>query len=293
MEHLDGRFAGASNLEIYWRAWAAPSAARAVVVISHGAGEHSGRYQRFAERLTAGGYTVYAIDHRGHGRSAGPRALVDRLANAAADLDHLVDLARGAHPGVPLILLGHSLGGMIALLYAGRWQSKLDGLILSGPLVVLDPPPAAVARLAARALSAVAPRLPAIAVDPALVSRDSREVEAYRTDPLVHHGRLPLRTVAEIVTAARRLPDQVVGLEIPLLVVHGSEDGLAPLAGGRLVYERAASNDKTMKVYDGFFHEILNELPEDRERVFADVMAWLDVHTGAAPGLDSPAARGA
>lgn len=278
MEHLDGRFAGASNLEIYWRAWPTPIAPRAVVVISHGAGEHGGRYQRLAERLSAGGYTVYAIDHRGHGRSAGPRALVDRVANAAADLDHLIDLARGEHPGVPLILLGHSLGGMIALHYAVQSQSKLDGLILSGPLVVLDPPPAAVARLMARALSALAPRLPAIAVDPSLVSRDPQEVEAYRTDPLVHHGRLPLRTVAEILTATQRLPDQVAGLELPLLVIHGSEDGLAPLAGGRLVHERAASADKTMKVYDGFFHEIFNELPEDRERVFADVMTWLDAH---------------
>jgi alpha-beta hydrolase superfamily lysophospholipase len=233
--------------------------------------------------LAAGGYSVYAIDHRGHGRSAGSRALVDRLTNAAADLDRLIDLARGAHPDVPLILLGHSLGGTIALLYCAGHQSKLDGLILSGPLVVLDPPPAPAARLAARALSALAPRLPAIAVDPALVSRDAREVEAYRTDPLVHHGRLPLRTVAEIATVLQLLPDQAAELEIPLLVAHGSEDRLAPLAGGRLVYEQAASSDKTMKVYDGFFHEILNELPEDRERVLADILGWLDAHTAQRP----------
>ena len=278
MEHLEGRFAGARNLEIYWQGWTTPLVTRAVVVISHGAGEHGGRYRRFAEHLSAGGYAVYAIDHRGHGRSAGSRALVDRLANAATDLDRLVDLARGAHPDVPLILLGHSLGGTIALLYCANHQSKLDGLILSGPLVMLDPPPASVAKLAARALSALAPRLPAVAVDPALVSRDAQEVEAYRSDPLVHHGRLPLRTVAEITTVLPLLANQAADLQIPLLVAHGSEDRLAPLAGGRLVYERAASSDKTMNIYDGFFHEILNELPEDRERVFADVMAWLDVH---------------
>lgn len=283
MEHLEGRFAGARNLEIYWQGWTTPLATRAVVVISHGAGEHSGRYGRLAERLSAGGYSVYAIDHRGHGYSAGSRALVDRLANAATDLDHLIDLAHGVHPDIPLILLGHSLGATIALLYCAGHQSKLDGLILSGPLVVLDPPPAPVARLAARALSALAPKLPTIAVDPALVSRDAQEVEAYRTDPLVHHGQLPLRTVAEIATVLPPLANQSADLEIPLLVAHGSEDRLAPLAGGRLVYERATSPDKTMKVYDGFFHEILNELPEDRERVFADVITWLDAHTAQRP----------
>jgi len=276
--HVEGQFAGVKGLEIYWQCWSGGASTRAVVVISHGAGEHSGRYERPALELAELGYPVYALDHRGHGRSAGSRALVDRLDNAAADLDVLIDLARREHPDTPLFLLGHSLGATIALRYALGHQDKLDGLILSGALAVIDLPPAPV-RLVARALSAIAPWMPALAVDPATVSRDPAEVEAYRTDPLVHHGKLPVRTVAEIAAATEAFPGQVGSLTLPLLLVHGSEDRLVSVRGSRMVHERASSADKTLEIYDGLFHEVLNELPEDRQRVLADIVAWLHAHT--------------
>jgi acylglycerol lipase len=278
VEHVEGQFAGAKGLEIYWQCWLGGASTRAVVVISHGAGEHSGRYRHVARQLAELGYPVYALDHRGHGRSAGPRALVDRLDNAAADLDVLIDIARREHPDTPLFLLGHSLGGTIALRYALRHQDKLDGLILSGALAVIDLPPAPL-RVAVRALSAIAPRMPALAVDPATVSRDPAQVEAYRTDPLVHHGKLPMRTVAEIAAATEAFPEQVPNLTLPILLVHGSEDRLVSVQGSRMVYERASSEDKTLEIYDGLFHEVLNELPEDRARVIADIVAWLHAHT--------------
>jgi acylglycerol lipase len=278
VEHVEGQFAGVKGLEIYWQSWRMQGPARAVVVISHGAGEHSSRYEHVAIRYAGLGYPVYALDHRGHGRSAGPRALIDRLDNAAADLDVLTGLARREHPEVPLFLLGHSLGATIALRYALRHQDKLDGMILSGTLAVIDLPPPPV-RLAAKALSAIAPRLPALSVDPATISRDPREVEAYRTDPLVHHGKLPVRTVAEIADATEAFPEQLGNLTLPLLLVHGSEDRLVSVQGSRMVHERASSEDKTLKIYDGLFHEVLNELPEDRERVLADIAAWLHTHT--------------
>jgi acylglycerol lipase len=278
VEHVEGRFAGAKGLEIFWQSWQGDAPTRGVVVISHGAGEHGGRYERPALELAELGYPVYALDHRGHGRSEGRRALVDRLDNAAADLDVLIDLARREHPDTPLFLLGHSLGATIALRYALGHQDKLDGLILSGALAVIDPPPAPV-RFAARALSATIPWMPALSVDPATVSRDPAEVEAYRTDPLVHHGKLPVRTVAEIAAATEAFPGQVGSLTLPLLLVHGSEDRLVSVQGSRMVYERASSEDKQLEIYDGLFHEVLNELPEDRARVLADIVAWLHAHT--------------
>jgi acylglycerol lipase len=278
VEHVEGQFAGVKGLEIFWQSWQGDAPTRGVVVISHGAGEHSGRYERSALELAELGYPVYALDHRGHGRSEGRRALVDRLDNAAADLDVLIDLARREHSDTPLFLLGHSLGATIALRYALGHQDKLEGLILSGALAVIDPPPAPV-RLAARALSAIAPWMPALSVDPATVSRDAAEVEAYRTDPLVHHGKLPVRTVAEIAAATEAFPGQVGSLTLPLLLVHGSEDRLVSVQGSRMVYERASSADKTLEIYDGLFHEVLNELPEDRARVLADIVAWLHAHT--------------
>ncbi len=276
--YVDGRFAGVNGLEIFWQCWQGEAPTRAVVVISHGAGEHSGRYERVALVLAGLGYPVYALDHRGHGHSEGRRALVDRLDNTVADLDVLMDLALREQPDVPLFLLGHSLGGTIALRYALRHQDKLDGLILSGPVAVVDLPPAPV-RLAARALSATMPWMPAFGVDPATVSRDPAEVEAYRTDPLVHHGKLPVRTVAEIAAATEGFPEQVGSLTLPLLLVHGSEDRLAPVQGSRMVHERVSSEDKTLKIYDGLFHEVLNELPADRERVLGDIAAWLRKHS--------------
>jgi alpha-beta hydrolase superfamily lysophospholipase len=278
VEHVEGRFAGAKGLEIFWQAWREEVQTRAVVVISHGAGEHSSRYEHVATHLAGLGYPVYALDHRGHGRSGGRRALVDRLDNAAADLGVLIDRAHDEQPEAPLFLLGHSLGATIALRYALGHQDKLDGLILSGALAVIDLPPPPV-RLAARALSATIPWMPAVGVDPVTVSRDPAEVQAYRTDPLVHHGKLPVRTVAEIAAATEAFPEQVASLTLPLLLVHGSEDRLVSVKGSRMVHERAASEDKTLKIYDGFFHEVLNELPEDRERVLADIAAWLQAHT--------------
>jgi len=278
VEHVEGRFAGAKGLEIFWQAWREEVQTRAVVVISHGAGEHSSRYEHVATHLAGLGYPVYALDHRGHGRSGGRRALVDRLDNAAADLGVLIDRAHDEQPEAPLFLLGHSLGATIALRYALGHQDKLDGLILSGALAVIDLPPPPV-RLAARALSATIPWMPAVGVDPVTVSRDPAEVQAYRTDPLVHHGKLPVRTVAEIAAATEAFPEQVASLTLPLLLVHGSEDRLVSVKGSRMVHERASSEDKTLKIYDGFFHEVLNELPEDRERVLADIAAWLQAHT--------------
>ena len=206
----ESSFAGAGGLEIFWRAWLPDGDARAAVVIAHGAGEHSGRYAHVAQRLVDEGYAVYAIEHRGHGRSQGPRALIDRIDNAVADLDKLVVLAADSHPGVPLFLLGHSMGGTIALSYTLAHQQRLTGLVLSGPLAALEAVPAPL-RMTARTLSVLAPRTPLIAIDASLVSRDPAVVGDYQSDPLVHHGKLPARTVVELADAIEAFPEAVGG----------------------------------------------------------------------------------
>ena len=155
--HEEGRFAGVGGLEIYWQAWLPATPPHAIVTIAHGGAEHGGRYAWTASKLTARGYAVYAIDHRGHGRSAGPRAYVDRIDNAVSDLHTLDGIARERHPGLPVFLLGHSMGGLIALAYALRFQDELAGMVLSAPLALLEVNPAA--RLGGRLLSTVAPRL--------------------------------------------------------------------------------------------------------------------------------------
>jgi alpha-beta hydrolase superfamily lysophospholipase len=274
-------FAGAGGVEIFWQAWLADGDPDALVVIAHGAGEHSDRYEHVARRLVSEGYSVYAIDHRGHGRSQGPRALIDRIDNAVADLDKLILLAGSAHSGVPLFLLGHSMGGTIAVSYALRHHRRLSGLILSGPLAALEAAPAPM-RVTARVLSALAPRTPLIAVDSSLVSRDPAVVQAYQRDPLVHHGKLPVRTVAELAGAIESFPQAVGAIEVPTLIMYGTSDGLCPTDGSVMLHERIGSTDKTIKPYAGLYHEILNE-PEQAQ-VLDDLCAWLVAHTTQVAG---------
>lgn len=280
MTSAAARLAGAGGKSIFWQSWTPDGNARGVVAIVHGAGEHSDRYGYVAERLVAAGYAVYALDHRGHGYSDGPRALIDRMDNAVADLDRLVTIARDAQPGRDVFMLGHSMGATISLRYTLGHQDRLTGLILSGALAALDAAPAPV-RLTGRVLSAIAPQLPLIAVDSSLISRDPLVVEAYRTDPLVHHGKLPARTVAELAAVVESLPSAVARITVPTLILYGTADRLCPPAGSVMLAERIGSPDTTIRSYDGLFHEILNE-PE-RDAVLDEVSAWLTAR-GSATG---------
>jgi acylglycerol lipase len=278
--HVTAFLPGAGGRQIFWQSWTPGARPRAVVAVVHGAGEHSDRYRHVATRLLADGYAVYALDHRGHGRSQGPRALIDRIDNAVADVDQLVVTARDAHPGVPIFMLGHSMGATIALCYALRHQDRLTGLILSGPLAALAAAPAPM-RLAGRMLSAIAPTLPLISIDSSLVSRDPAVVSAYVSDPLVHHGRLPARTVAELAAAVDSFPARVAEITVPTLILYGTADRLCPPAGSVMLGERIGATDTTVKAYEGLFHEILNE-PE-RDEVLDEICGWL---ASRAPAVD-------
>ncbi len=289
MRHIDGTFSGWGGLTIYWQAWRAEARpTRAQVVIVHGAGEHSGRYARLAGELSTLGFDVWSLDHRGHGRSAGRRAIIDRFDHALADIDALVDRVRAADAERPLLLLGHSLGGLIALLYALDHGERLDGLVLSAPALVADAA-SPLLRASGRLLSVLAPGLPVYPVDPRAVSRDPAEVAAYRNDPLVHHHRLPARTVAEAGAAIELLPERLPRLTLPLLVLHGSADRIVPPTGGRLAYERAGSSDRAIRLYEGFYHDLFNEPAAERRHVLDDLVAWLMDHSARRATADHAA----
>jgi acylglycerol lipase len=273
--HVREQFTGAGGLRIFWQAWLPDETPRALVVIAHGASEHSDRYEHVAARLVAEGYAAFAIDHRGHGRSDGPRALIDRLDNAVSDLDQLGVLAAKRHPGAAVFLLGHSMGGTVAVRYAVLHGHRLTGLILSGPLAAIEAAPA-VQRVVARAVSVLAPGLPLVAIDATLVSRDPEVVQAYVSDPLVHHGKLPARTVTELAGAIERFPEQAATITVPTLIMYGTADALCPPSGSVMLSERIGAADVTVKAYDGLYHEILNE-PE-QQQVLDDMCAWLAAH---------------
>jgi alpha-beta hydrolase superfamily lysophospholipase len=275
-KHIDGHLAGADGKSIFWQAYL-PEEPKAVVVIAHGVSEHGSRYRYVFERLVPEGYAVYAIDHRGHGRSDGSKAQIDRMDYILSDLDKLIDQVRAEYPGTPLFLLGHSMGGCISIAYAVRHQDKLDGLALSSPLAALDaaPPPL---RVIAKVLSTVAPRLPLLAIEGGAISRDPAEVADYDADPLNFRGKLPARTLQELAETVESFPSTAPTLTLPLLVMVGTADELTPAAGGTMVHDKASSTDKTLKVYEGYVHELFNEPEGERDVPLNDLATWLDAH---------------
>lgn len=275
MTHTDGELPGSSGGGIYWQAWI-PDDSIAVVLLVHGYAEHSGRYAHVAARLNKAGYAAYAVDHQGHGRSEGVRGSVGSMAGVVADLDAVRDLAQAAHPGLPVFLLGHSMGGLIALDYlVTKGQDSVAGLVLSGPAI--DPGDGNRVQFAlARFLSRLAPNAPLADLGNENVSRDPAVVARYRADPLNYLGKIRARTGAEGLAAVQRVSQALGTITLPLLVLHGGDDKLASPDGSRLVHDGVASSDKTLKIYDGLYHEIFNE-PE-KEVVLSDVVTWLDGH---------------
>lgn len=289
MQWRDGRLGAADGRRLYWQAWLPNAPPIATAVLVHGVAEHAGRYRFVAERLAGEGIAVFALDHRGHGRSDGPRGLIDRIDLVVDDLSRFVERHVGElGPGKPF-LIGHSLGGAVSLAYALGQPDSVSGLILSGPAVATEAVSPAMT-LVSRALSAIAPRLPVFQLDEELICRDQRIVQAYRDDPLVYSGKLPARTLWQILSAMRTLPAQVPELSLPLLLLHGGEDQLCPAAGSQLIYDRAGSDDRTIRIYPELYHEVFNE-PE-REAVIEDLITWLLERSGASRE-GAPATAGA
>jgi alpha-beta hydrolase superfamily lysophospholipase len=259
----------------YWQGWSVPDPA-GVVVLVHGAHEHGGRYAHVAQRLGAAGYASYAPDHPGHGRSPGRRGDIRSLAAAVEGVAQTARAAADRHPGVPLFVYGHSLGGLVALQYlTGTPHGRIAGAVVSAP--ALDTSTATpVQRVLAPVLSRLAPGLGVLTLDAETVSRDPEVVAAYRADPLTHTGRMVARTGTEILLGAAAMPARLRGLRLPLLVVHGGADRLVPPAASEVVRRHAGSPDVTVRIYDGLHHEPHNE-PE-KDEVLDDVVAWLDAH---------------
>ena len=277
MEHVDGCLDGVEGVELYWQGWlpsleSSAGPPRGVLLICHGMGEHSGRYATVVDALVPDGWAVYGLDHRGHGRSGGVRVHVSHYADFLADLDTFRRMVATRHETRPF-LLGHSMGGQIALAYALDHQDDLAGLVFSAPALQAPPVPRAV-RAVATALARVTPRLRRAVVDIATISRDEAVVTDYRTDALVHQGHPTIALSLALAEQMTLLPARVRDLRLPLLVQHGTDDRICPPDGSRALAESVGTDDLTVRWYDGFWHEIYHE-PE-RERPLADLREWLD-----------------
>ncbi|MEV8540218.1 lysophospholipase [Streptomyces sp. NPDC051572] len=238
---------------------------RYVALVAHGYGEHLGRYAELATVLRTHGAAVFGPDHQGHGTSAGERVLIEDFEDVVTDLHAVADLARTTHPGVPLVLIGHSMGGLIASRFAQRYGDELAALVLSGPVIGTWELPGRLLAL---------PEIPDIPISPASLSRDPGVGTAYAADPLVWHGpmkRPTLEAFAQTLKTVGELGD-IGGL--PLLWLHGGEDRLVPLAGSRVGVERLSGGELTECVYPGARHEVFQET--NRAEVFADLIRFLD-----------------
>lgn len=273
-QHQEGTFTSFDGLSIYHQSWMPDEQPKAAVMVVHGLGEHSGRYAHVADRLTTAGYAVYALDHRGHGKSEGKRAFVKHYDEFMSDLVQFRAVIESKHPRTPLVLLGHSMGGNLAMGHVLEHQSGVAGLVLSGPAIQagddLSPTQIKIFSLVAK----VAPGLRPRGLDATAISRDPAVVAAYQADPLVFTGKISAGLGAALFSAMDSFPERYPSLTLPILVMHGTEDRLTPVAGSRALEAGATNAHVTSHYYEGLYHEIFNE-PE-HDRVLGDLVGWLE-----------------
>ena len=265
---------GTGGLQIRGEEWLPETAPRAAVVLSHGKDEHTGRYRHVIAALTECGYAVYAHDHRGHGRSDGPRGVIVRFDDYVDDLHLLVETVRGRHPGLPLFLLGHSMGGLIAARYAIVRQEFLAGLILSGPAFLIGGNVPAWKKRVMLLLGRVAPNLRLPPSPPGTLSRDLEIDELFLSDPLCHNEPTRVGFARALYLAAEATRPRGGELTSPLLLMHGAADTLTSPRGSEQFFRAVASRDKTLKLWPDNRHEIFNDL--DKDAVIAFMLGWLD-----------------
>jgi len=260
------------GLALFAQCWRAeePKAALALV---HGIAEHSSRYRYAAEFLARRGYTVYTFDLRGHGRSPGKRILFQHMDEHRDDVAKFLEWAREEAEDVPLFLFGHSMGGLIVTYYVLTKQPDLKGVILSAPAIQLDKiSPLLLA--AAQLLAKVTPALPMRQLEFAAISRDPVVLAENKNDPLIYHGGIPVSTGLAMARAVAFVQKELSAFDLPLLLIHGTADRMVTPEGSKQLFAEAATADKELKLYDGLYHELLNE-PE-KEEILADIVAWLD-----------------
>lgn len=266
------RVKGTGGVELFVRSWRPEGKVRGVVAIVPGFNAHSGYYTWVAEQFAAKELAVYAVDLRGRGKSDGERFYVQHFADYVSDATTLVTLAKSREPGLPVFLLGHSAGGVVSCLYTLEHQAELAGLICESFAHEVPAPDFALAVF--KGLSHVAPHAHVLHLKNEFFSRDPKVVQAMNGDPLIAHETQPTQTLAEMVRADERLKKEFPQITLPVLILHGTADKATKPSGSQRFYDSAGSKDKTLKLYQGHFHDLLNDV--GKEQVMADIQAWIN-----------------
>lgn len=270
----------------YWKPAGTP---KGLVFVSHGAGEHCGRYDELAQMLVGLQLLVFAHDHVGHGQSEGERMVVSDFHVFIRDVLQHVDVMQKDHPGLPVFLLGHSMGGAIAILTAAERPCQFSGMVLISPLVLASPESATTFKvLAAKVLNLVLPNMSLGPIDSNVISRNKAEVDLYNTDPLICRAGMKVCFGMQLLNAVSRVERALPRLTLPFLLLQGSADRLCDSKGAYLLMESAKSQDKTLKIYEGAYHVLHKELPEVTNSVFHEINMWVSQRTAAAARAGSP-----
>lgn len=257
---------------IFVRSWTPAGRPRAVIVICHGVNSHGGQYLWPAGQFAMTGLAPYALDLRGRGKSDGDRFHVGNISEYVADVAAVIRLAKGRHPGLPVFLLGHSAGGVVSCSFALDHQTEIAGLICESFAFKVPAPDFALAAI--KGLSAIAPHLRVLRLKNEDFSRDPIAVRILNSDPLTADEVQPAITVAALVRANDRLRREFPRITLPVFILHGTADKATMAQGSQFFYDTTGSRDKTLKLYDGHFHDLLNDVGKDE--VMADIKAWID-----------------
>ena len=279
MKHQQGYFKGVRHTNISYQYWLPEDEPKAILIVVHGLAEHSGRYMNVVNYFVPLGYAVYGIDHIGHGKSEGERVYVKRFHDYTKTLKRYFDMIRDWQPEKPIFMIGHSMGGLISAAYLLEHQDELSGVVLSGPGVKVPDNISQAIIFVAKLLSIVMPKAGLTQLAAEDVSRDPAVVDAYINDPFVYTGKITARLGAELLKTVQYVTEHAAEISLPIMIVQGSDDKLVDPSGAQLFYDLVGSEDKTIKIYDGFYHEVFNE-PE-HEQVLNDVKTWLEAHLGA------------
>ncbi len=265
-------FEGVGGLKIATTSWLPAGQPRAIIVLIHGFNAHSGYMAWPAEQFAARGLAAYALDLRGRGKSEGERFYVQSFSDYLTDVNTLVSRARSEHPGLPIYVLGHSAGGVIATSYVFEHQDEIAGLVCESFAFDVGLPH--LVQLALEGVGHLAPHVHVFSLNNADFSRDPQAVDRMNHDPLIEKESQPAETAAELLRAAARLKEHMPAFRVPVLIIHGTADKATRPAGSQYFYDHASATDKTLKLYEGHFHDLLNDV--GKETVLADIQAWLD-----------------
>ncbi|MBN1572872.1 MAG: lysophospholipase [Deltaproteobacteria bacterium] len=270
--HDSGNFEGVGGLKIFFQFFK-PKKYNGVIIYAHDSGEHSGRYIHVIEHFIDKGFSFYGLDHRGNGRSEGKRGHINGMSDYVNDLWTFINIVRKRESDKKYFLLGHSMGGLIGINFVEEHPGLLDGVIVTSLPLKTKTEVLGLREFIGRQLSAFWPRYSlSNEFDPIYLSHDKDVIKKYMEDKLVHN-KVTARFFTEMVSAMKSAMQKAENIKTPFLILHAGDDEIADPAGSVEFFEKLGSSDKKLIVYDGFFHEILNEA--DRQLVYRDIEKWL------------------